>query len=226
MKKTRKAIIDDGMNPELVKNADFDGYLGIPLLKKPKEIIIPNRIIPFTHINKATSSLDAVCFNEDDTKFSDILIQPEFYIESLKEKIFITPDCSLYRDMPLAAQITNVYRNRAIGVYLQTHGTYVIPQVRWGNALTYTTSILPEKVAFLGVPKNSIVAIGTFGCIQSKKNKDHFKRGLESMLTTLEPETVLVYGSMPDFIFSDYITSTNFIKYPDWDTLAHKGGVQ
>mgnify|MGYP004502288109 CR=1 FL=1 len=34
-KKKRKATIDDGMNPELVKGADFDGYLGIPMIKKP-----------------------------------------------------------------------------------------------------------------------------------------------------------------------------------------------
>lgn len=32
-KKKRKATIDDGMNPELVKGADFDGYLGIPMIK-------------------------------------------------------------------------------------------------------------------------------------------------------------------------------------------------
>ena len=222
-KNKRKAIIDDGMNPELVKNADFDGYLGIPIIKKPEKIIIPKRIIPFNYINRATSTLDAICFNKDDTEFSDILIHPELYVDALKDRIFITPDCSLYRDMPLAAQITNVYRNRAIGVFLQNNGVYVIPQVRWGNSLTYTTSVLPEKVAFLGVPQNSIVAIGTYGCVQSRKNKEHFKKGLESMLTTLEPKTVLVYGAMPDYIFNEYINYTNFIKYPDWDTFIHGG---
>ena len=35
----RKATIDDGMNPELVRGADFDGYNGIPIIKKPTEII-------------------------------------------------------------------------------------------------------------------------------------------------------------------------------------------
>ena len=122
MKKKRKAIIDDCMNPELVKNTDFDGYLGIPIIKRPKKIIIPKRIIPFNYINRATSTLDAICFNKDNTEFSDILIHPELYVDALKDRIFITPNCSLYRDMPLAAQITNVYRNRAIGVFLQNKG--------------------------------------------------------------------------------------------------------
>ena len=32
--KKRKAVIDDGMNPELVNGADFDGYYGIPRNQK------------------------------------------------------------------------------------------------------------------------------------------------------------------------------------------------
>ena len=53
--------------------------------------------------------------------------------------------------------------NRAVGCYLQSHGVYVIPNVRWGDERSYTTVELPEKFAFLGVPKNSIVSIGTYG---------------------------------------------------------------
>ena len=41
MKKNRKAVIDDGMNPELVSGADFDGYYGIPVIKKPKKSLSP-----------------------------------------------------------------------------------------------------------------------------------------------------------------------------------------
>ena len=44
----QKAILDDGCNPELVRGADFDGYFGIPVIKKPEKIIVPKRIIPFT----------------------------------------------------------------------------------------------------------------------------------------------------------------------------------
>ena len=44
----RKAIIDDGMNPEFVKDARFDGYMGIPLIKRPTKVIIPSDIVPFT----------------------------------------------------------------------------------------------------------------------------------------------------------------------------------
>lgn len=38
------------------------------------------------------------------------------------------------------------------------------------------------------------------------------------MLKELEPEIVLVYGSMPDKIFADYKDETKFIQYSDWTT--------
>ena len=82
----------------------------------------------------------------------------------------------------------------------------------------------PEKVAFLGVEKHSIVAIGTYGCSQTRDDKYHLKAGLEAMLETLEPVVVLVYGSMNKSVFSDYLHATKFVHYPDWTTNAHKGG--
>lgn len=110
----------------------------------------------------------------------------------------ITPDCSLYRDASLAVQVTNLYRNRAIGSYYQRKWLYVIPQIRWGNELTYTTRYFPEKIAFLGVEKHGIAAIGTYGCISGKADKAYFSAGLQAMLETLEPAVVLVYGAMPE----------------------------
>lgn len=229
----RKAIIDDGMNPELVYGTNFNGYLGIPLIRKPKKLIIPSDIIPFSKRNRIKGKCVAVGFHEMDTEFSEVLISPEAYIEEFCKQPFITPenvkpllspDCSLYRDAPLAVQITNVYRNRAIGYYYQAHGAYVIPQIRWGNALTYTTQVLPERVAFLGVEKHSIVAIGTYGCIKSRDDRYHFEAGLAAMMESLEPEIVLVYGSMNEKIFGSYLSSALFVEYPDWITRVKRGG--
>lgn len=221
----RKAIIDDGMNPELVNGAEFDGIFQIPIIKPNKHIFIPNGITPFTYRDKdSNSSYDAVGFYEMDVKFSEILIAPDICIDEMRSfGAMITPDASLYRNAPLAAQITNVYRNRAIGYYAQRKGLYVIPQIRWGTEETYTTKVFSEKVAFLGAPKHSILAIGTYGCIDGKDNKYHFKAGLEEMLYELEPKDVLVYGSMPDSVFADYLHCTKFHQYDDWMTIK-KGG--
>ena len=38
----KRNLIDDGFNPELVKSAIFSGLLEIPVIKREKELIIPN----------------------------------------------------------------------------------------------------------------------------------------------------------------------------------------
>ncbi|MEE3393617.1 MAG: DUF4417 domain-containing protein [Lachnospiraceae bacterium] len=131
-------------------------------------------------------------------------------------KRIITPDCSLYIDAPLCVQIADIYLNRAVGHYLQKQGLYVIPNIRWGDERTYTDQLLGEKVAFQGVDKHSIVAVGTYGQIKSADSKRYFREGLLAMLDELEPKVVLVYGPMPNKLFGDLFDRTHFVQYPDW----------
>lgn len=227
-KKTRKqiarekeklAVITDGCNPELVEGAEFDGLFEIPIIKRPEKIMIPKGMVPFSKMDRVAPEKFAVCEYELDREFADLLRYTDNYVSELRKyQAFISPDASLYWDMPFAAQVVNKYRSQAIGYYMQKRGIYVIPNVRWGDERTYTTKFFPEKLAFLGVEKHSIVSIGSYGVVKTKEEKKHFRAGLESMLETLEPETVLVYGAMPDEIFDDYMHCTEFIKYPDWTT--------
>lgn len=221
----RKANLDDGCNPELVQGAKFDGLLEIPVISAPSSITIPTGFTPFTRREKALGTDDAICFFEKDPKFAEVLIDPAAYIEDFRRFRYLLPtDCSLYIDAPLVAQIINLYRSRAIASYYQRNGCNVYPMARWGNEYTYTTAYFPERIAFLGLPKHSIICIGTYGCISSRIEKYHFKHGLEAMLETLAPKVVPVYGSMPDDIFGDYLQCTEFIQYPDWTTRMHGGG--
>ncbi len=225
MTNTRKATLDDGMNPELLLGAYYDGMLQIPSIEAPKHIFIPKEITPYSNRKyDQTPEQNAIGFYEMDENFSEILINPDDTLNELRMfGAFITPDCSLYRNGPLAAQITNLYRNRVIGYRAQRKGLNVIVQVRWGNEYTYTTKYFPEKIAFLGAPKNSLIAIGPYGCIKTKDDKYHFQAGLESMLIELTPTDVLVYGAMPNNIFGCYTRVTRFHQYDDWLTRI-KGG--
>ena len=127
------AMLTDGCNPEFVIGAEFDGIFEMPVIRKPSKYIIPKNLVPFSKMTKADPKSFAVCAYENDSEFRDILLHPDDYIAILKEyQGFISPDCSVYRDMPLAIQITNIYRSRAIGYCFQKHGVYVIPCVRWG----------------------------------------------------------------------------------------------
>ncbi len=218
-------IIDDGFRADLVENASFDGIMEIPIIEKPDQIIIPKGLVPFTSRKRDKNHEYFICFYEHDIKFRDCITATDNYVEEfLQYPGVISPDCSLYIDMPFNLQITNIYLSRAVGHNLQSKGIYVIPNVRWGDERTYTKSVLPEKVAFLGLPKNSIVSVGTYGCIRSNEANYHFRRGLEAMLDEIEPEVVLVYGNMPEVIFHGLELRTHFVNYPDWITFKKGGG--
>lgn len=220
-----KAVIDDGFNSEFVEDAFFEGALEIPLMLKQEYPQIPGSMIPFSSMGRSKDFSEAVCFYEHDVKFADILREPDKYVTQLSRfPLTIAPDCSLNRDMPLAAQIMSVYRSRAIGYRWQKKGLLVVPNVRWGNEESYTTKMLPEKLAFLGVPKDSTVAVGTYGCIRGRRNERFFIEGLEQMLETLRPRRVLIYGAMPERIFGRFTGRTEFICFPDFISARRGGG--
>ncbi len=212
-----KVIIDDGCNPELVGTAFFDGILEMPRLLRLEKFVIPKGIVPFSKRNRSEACQDFIGFYEPDVSFGDFLRRPQEYIEEIRKYPgMVSIDSSLYCDMPLTAQIINTYRNRASCYYCQKNGLYTVPNIRWGDERSYTTEFLPEKFPFLGVPKHSMVSIGSYGCISGAENKQHFRQGLEAMLDELLPEIVLVYGSMPDSVFAPFLHRTRFIPYSDW----------
>lgn len=223
-----KNIIDDGFNAELVENAIFTGLLEIPLIKTPGEFIIPYKMILFSERNKSKNYEEFVCFYEHDIRFRDILTATKEQIDSLKKfKGIISPDCSLYYDMPLVLQMTNTYLNRQIGHYLQTQGIYVIPNVRWGDERSYTRIIQNEiPFAFLGIEKHGIYSIGTYGCCKTTEYKHHLSEGLRSFIKEIEPKIILVYGAMPDSIFGEFKKDVKFVHYDNWIKMQHLQGVK
>lgn len=218
------ATLSDGCNPELVAGAEFDGIFEMPVIKKPKKMMIPDALVPFSEMDRARPDAAAVCTYENDSEFRELLIDPQAYAERIKPyQGFITPDCSVYRDMPLAVQITNIYRSRAIGYYMQKQGVYVIPNVRWGDERTYSPVFFPERIAFSGIEKNSIVAVGSYGQLKNRTNRYYFEEGMKAMMASLTPKVVLVYSKMPEEIKEAY-PSTKFVEYPDWTTNVRKEG--
>ena len=108
-----KNLIDDGFRADLVETAFFDGDLEIPIIEKPDKIIIPDGLVPFSNRKRDAEHKCFVCFYEHDIRFSDILTATDNYIEDLQQYPgIISPDCSLYLDMPLCLQIANVYMSR------------------------------------------------------------------------------------------------------------------
>lgn len=213
----------DGFNSKLIETAFFDGSLEMPILDVPKEIIIPSVAVPFSKRNAITNPAEEMLvFYEHDPVFRSFVSVPQNYMDELKDiRIISTPDCSLYRDMPLWEQIANIGVSRSVGYYLQQQGKYVIPNVRWGDERTYTRDLFDTAPSFSGVPHNSIVSIGTYGCSKRKEDKYFLEAGLEAMLTELTPQVVIVYGSYNPKIFGKYERYTHFHHLTDWTTYVH-----
>ncbi len=182
----------------LVEHASYDGFLEIPVINPLPNYEKPEKLMVFS---KAVKSLDYNCwvhFYEDDAAFERIWNNPRKYLPILKKyKGVVTPDFSLYRDMPLVMQFWNIYRSRAIGKWLQDNGVNVIVNTRFGDERTY-------KACCYGVPKNSIISIGTHGCIRIRDDKQYLVEGLDFVVKVLQPKIIIVYGSAPDSIFEKY----------------------
>lgn len=219
-----KNLIDDGFNAELVENAIFDGLLEIPVIKKPKEIIIPEKVIPFTKRKRSSLKNEFIVFYEHDIRFRDVLTSTKEFLDEMKTyRGIVSPDPSLYYNMPLVLQMANVYMNRAVGHFFQKNGLYVIPNVRWGDERSYN-SIHPDEIpfAFLGLEKGSIYSIGTYGCCQSAEEKHHIREGLRAMIHYLEPKVIVIYGPMSERIFGEFKSKVTFIHFNDWTSECRK----
>lgn len=180
----------------LVEKANYDGIEEIPCIKTSR--LLPTRVIPFSKALKTNDYDQWVVFYEHDAQFVRLWNKPRKYINILKKfKGVITPDFSLYRNMPLVMQKWSTYQGKAIGVWLQNKGIEVIPNVRFADERSY-------DFCFNGVEKNSTVAIGTHGCIKKLTDRNYFEKGLAEMVEQLCPHTIIVYGAAPDYIFGKY----------------------
>ena len=114
-----------------------DGEYQIPTLKT--EYHIPHSLISFDDIKNSRQSLDSgVHFYIDDHRFKRLWRNPDRYLEMLKKfDCVLTPNFSLFSDMPVAMKIWNTYRSRLIGQMMQDHGIRVIPSVTWAEPESY-----------------------------------------------------------------------------------------
>jgi len=188
----------------LVKNATYSGEQEIPCLRK--ETAVPQKLILFS---KAISSREFdswICFYEDDASFERFWNNPKKYLPILKRfQGVIAPDFSLYRDMPLVMQEWNTYRSRALAHWLQENGVRVIPNIRWGDERTY-------ELCCTGIPKGGTIAVGSHGCIKLLQEREPFKKGLDYVVKSIRPDTIVVYGKAPDYIFGEHRESGIVIR--------------
>ena len=178
---------------ERIKGAEFEGYYDMPKLQ-PVHNLDPFGLVPF-HLCKSVPDPEKHWFDfyEDDYQFERFWNKPSTYLPILKRFAGgISPDFSIYIDMPRSQQIWNCWRNRVMAYHLQQNGITVIPNVGWSDEKSLGW-------AFDGLPSNSILAITTQGCM----GKDYYCKqsllnGIHELVLQKHPEKLVVYGIFPD----------------------------
>lgn len=215
METIRKGCIDV-FNAFMLDGASFDKN-DIPVCSTNK-IEIPKKLLAYDLTKSSTEYDSYVHFYIDDYKFDGkrgIWNDPDKALDRLKKfKGIITPDFSTNLDFPDPLKRYNIYRMRAFGYYASKHGINTINNVRWSDKSSY-------DYCFAGIPKNSIVAIGSIGCIKEKKNWNLFQEGLDELVKRISPKIILVYGRAPDKFFKKHKDSGIIIyEYESQTSLA------
>ena len=158
---------------------------------------IPDDLIGFNYAKSSEIKNCGIHFYVDDYQFERIWNYPEKYVDVLEQyECILTPDFSLYLDMPMPMKIWNIYRSRLIGQYFQKRGVKVIPTISWAEEETF-------KFCFKGIPKGSIVSISTIGVKQDENALKIWRDGVDEMIKQIEPKAILVYGGKLDYDFKN-----------------------
>lgn len=179
-------------------NADDCALGGMPSLGISDIAEVPERLQGFNYA-KGTPEAGkhglGCHFFIDDYQFERVWSDPVGYEKALRGyDVVLTPDFSLYMDMPLPMMRWNVYRSRAVGLIWQRDGLPVVPTLSWAG---------PESYAFCfdGIQEGSTVAVSTVGVKEDAASTSVWNAGMAEAMRRLEPSRVLLYGGGIGFDF-------------------------
>jgi hypothetical protein len=185
----RKLILKDVFHAFLVKGARFVGTEELPEIDSCNQI--PARLIGFSRSFYTNDYNQFIHFYELDEKSTRFLNNPWSYLSHLKQFKGVTGlDCSVCRDFPLVEQKHYTYLNHAFDFWLQRNDIPVIPNIRTGDERSY-------DFCFLGVPQNSVIAVGMHGCVKQKDDLYYAVKGIRETIKQLQPRAIVIYGALP-----------------------------
>lgn len=148
----------------------------------------PKDLMSFNYMLTRDDFDKGIHFYIDDYQFGRIWNAPDKYMDRLRMfDCVLTPDFSLYLDMPIAMQIWNVYRSRLIGQKMQDAGITVIPTLSWSDERSF-------DFCFDGLSEGGTVSVSTIGVKQDADAKRIWITGMDEAIARLDPKRVVVYG--------------------------------
>lgn len=194
------------------------GKYEIPIIKK--QDIDVNKIDFLSYLDAKKDDRKnmgkTIHFFTYDWLFEKVYEQADEELEKLSQYYcLLSPDFSIFTNMPLALQIESVFKNRWCGAYFQSKGLKVISTVSWGDKRSF-------DFCFDGLEKGSIVAVSTY---YRENCEEEFLIGYNEMLKRIEPSIVLCYdepfksmkGNIKEFLPTTY----EWTKDLDWKDLVH-----
>lgn len=162
------------------------GKYSIPLIRKQDIDLDCIDLMSFkkAKLDDTENDYKTIHFFTYDWHFETVYSKPEDAMQKLGQYYaLLTPEFSMYTDMPLALQINSTFKNRWCGAFWQSLGKIVIPTIAWGEEDTF-------EFAFDGVEEASVVAVSTYGGVV----EELFLRGYNKMLEVIKPSAVICYG--------------------------------
>lgn len=191
-----RARTTDAYNLGIVDANDCDEN-GMPTIYG--EDYVPDHLLGFNYAKSSSDSGACIHYFIDDYQFERLWNKPDQYVDLVgKFEATLTPDFSIYLDMPKPMMVWNEYRRRALGHYWQRCGFTVVPTLSWATPDTY-------EFCFGGLPKRSTVAVSTVGILNDKKARKIWRDGMAEALKILEPNHVLVYGGKIEFAWPENV---------------------
>ncbi|MCL2579221.1 MAG: DUF4417 domain-containing protein [Oscillospiraceae bacterium] len=208
--KSRKS--KDVRQDKLFLRNEFDGedMWGIPIIHP---VVINDTSVELVSFTDAKLSDKKNCHKyvhcfQDDYKLMQAYANPDSKIRDLaRYRGVLTPDYSLYPEMPRFRQLESIAKSRYCGAHWQHYGLNVIPTVNWSDENSF-------DFCFLGLQRGGAVAVSTVSC---QRDDRAFMRGYNQMMMTLEPSTIICYGDrIPDMrghiVCVDYLETTGRSK--------------
>lgn len=192
------------------------GKYEFPIIKKQDIDIEKVKLLSYADTKKddIENQDKTIHFFTYDWKFDKVYDNAEQELDKLSQYYaLLSPDFSLFTNMPVALQIESVFKNRWCGAYWQSQGLKVIPTVSWGDERSF-------DFCFDGIENGSVVAV----CTYFRENcEEEFMLGYNEMIKRIKPSLVLCYDepfpSMKGNVREFLPTTHEWTKNLDWKDL-------
>ena len=163
-----------------------EGAYGMPTLE-PVDYV-PERLLGFNYAKSSQDFSATIHFYLDDYLFERVWQNPDKYMPILSQfRAVMTPNFSIYLDMPEAMKIWNTFRARLLGQMFQDYGMTVIPIVYWSDERSYDW-------CFDGIPEGGTISVNNIGNWVPAA-KDLWHTGIQELIVRKHPNRILLYGN-------------------------------